>query len=79
MCVIVLIIFPRTSIHNPFTIYLGDMNMKMQLMCVVVLLISVIIGAKEVDDETLPHWQDLECEVRYKVKPLNKTKENLVF
>ena len=53
--------------------------MKMQLMCVVVLLISVIIGAKEVHDETSPHWQDLECEVRYKVKPLNKTKENLVF
>ena len=63
MCVIVLIIFPRTSIHNPFTIYLGDMNMKTQLIRVVVLLISVIIGSAEVDDTTSPHWQDLECEV----------------
>ena len=35
----------------------------MKLMLAVVLFISVSIGLAEVDDDTLPHWQNLECEV----------------
>ena len=51
MCVIILIFFPRTSINNPFTIYLRVMNMKIQFMFVVVLFISVSIGSEEIVDE----------------------------
>ena len=51
MCVIILIFFPRTSINNPFTIYLRVMNMKIQFMFLVVLFISVSIGSEEIVDE----------------------------
>ena len=48
--------------------------MNMKLMSVVILLISVSFGSTEVDDATLPHWQNLECEVSPKAN-LKKGKE----
>ena len=46
--------------------YLCVMNMKN--ICVFVLLFLVSLGSAEVDDATLPHWQDLECEVKFDMK-----------
>ena len=46
--------------------YLCVMNKKN--MCVFVLLFLVSHGSAEVDDATLPHWQDLECEVKVDMK-----------